>query len=561
MKLAAYFGRWFGGNRAPDTDVVQEGLPPRQPAAAGQSEAGSWLSEGHACYGRGELAEAARCFERALEAAHDLAPAHYCLGVLSAGQGHLEDALDRYLLAVSFAPQFAPAHRELGATLMRLGRLEEAAEACERACTLDPADPVNCFAAAAAAKARGEFETAVRHYRAALERNPDYLGALCNLGHVLDRLGRCGEALECYERALAIDPDFVEVIHNQGIVFRENGNLERALACFRRAIALRPDSADVHFNYALALLASGDLSQGWREYDYRFEQSTGASRRRPFTCPLWRDEDLTGKTLLVWGEQGIGDEILFSGMYDDLLGRGGRCVFECAAKLAPLLARSFPRALVVARTHPPHPGTQAVDYQIPAGSLGQYLRPTLASFPGRRGYLAADAARVERWRGRLDGLGPRLKVGFAWRSSDLQGKRALACTSLQQWGELFKVPGVTWVCLQYDECREELEHARRRFGVALHRFEEVDYFNDLDEVAALMKALDLLISAPTVVGIQGVAHGVEVWQMSYGADWQTHGTSAVPWHPSLVRFSRRWDQDWEEIIFRIAERLRERAAC
>jgi hypothetical protein len=260
----------------------------------------------------------------------------------------------------------------------------------------------------------------------------------------------------------------------------------------------------------------------------------------------------------VWGEQGIGDEIVYAGLIAEVTAAAARCVVECAPKLVPLFACSFPGAVVIPRTDPPHDLTRdGFDYQTPAGSLGRWLRPTLASFPRRRAYLAAPAERVAYWTQRLSALGAGPKIGFSWRSSNLKGERALACTVLQQWGAVFSVPGMHFVSLQYDECSAELAQARERFGIPLHAFPEVDLFNDLLEAAALTKAVDLVITAPTAVGLLSAALGVPTWQMTFGPDWQEFGTGRNPWFPAMTSFTRAWNQDWEEIIGDIAERLRQ----
>jgi hypothetical protein len=215
---------------------------------------------------------------------------------------------------------------------------------------------------------------------------------------------------------------------------------------------------------------------------------------------------------------------------------------------------------VVPRTEPPHPDTaRGFDFQSPSGSLARWLRPDIGAFPARRAHLAADAGRTARWRERLAALGAGLKVGFSWRSTNLKGARALACTTLAEWGPIFAVPGVQFVCVQYDDCRAELEEARQRFGIPLHAFPEVDLYNDLDEAAALKSALDLVISAPTAVSFLSAALGVPTWQMSYGADWHAHGTDRNLWFPAMVIFRRSWDQQWDTVIAAIAERLRERS--
>jgi hypothetical protein len=255
-------------------------------------------------------------------------------------------------------------------------------------------------------------------------------------------------------------------------------------------------------------------------------------------------------------EQGIGDELWSASFLPELIERSAAVVVECAPKLLPLLTRSFPGALVVARGDPPDPRTQSeIDYQVAAGSLGRWFRPTLESFPDRREYITADTRRVAYWRERLDKLGAGLKIGFSWRSKDLTGNRALSCTRIEQWGPIFAVAGTHFVSLQYDECAQELEHGRSQFGVLLHTFPEVDLFDDLDEAAALTKALDLVISAPTAVSVLSGALGVETWQMSYGPDWWTFGSDHYPCLPSITRFERNPSQSWEEIIERVARRL------
>jgi hypothetical protein len=228
------------------------------------------------------------------------------------------------------------------------------------------------------------------------------------------------------------------------------------------------------------------------------------------------------------------------------------CVVECSAKLVPLLQRSFPDAIVVPRTDPADPRTRTVDFQSALGSVARWRRPKLASFPLRTPYLHAPPGRIAYWRERLHALEAGMRIGFSWRSTNLRGRRALACAPLDEWGPIFKVPGLCFVNLQYDECKAELDRARSEFGVILHHFPEVDMFNDLTETAALMKALDLIISAPTTVSVQAAALGLPCWQLSYGADWQVHGTDHNPWHPTMKCFQRKADQSWLEIIEHVA---------
>ena len=374
------------------------------------------------------------------------------------------------------------------------------------------ADAIDC-------QKRGEFAQAEVLYRRILAGAPGRLDVMHLIGHVLSLQGRSGEAVDMLQQVTARDPQ----------------------------------SAPAHFNLSLALLMAGDLARGWREYEWRFEQS-GVPPRLAFPQPEWQGEDLTGKSLLVWNEQGIGDQIWFAGLVPELIERARRCTLLCAPKLATLFARSFPDAHVIEQIDATN-SAEGFDVQVAAGSAARWLRPTLASFPDRPSYLIADPQRIAYWRERFTGIGGGLKVGFCWRSGNQIGVRVLEYSSLSQWGPIFAVPGVHFVNLQYDECRSELDRARSEFDVTLHQFPEVDMFDDLDETAALMKALDLVISAQTAVRALAGALGVPCWQMSRGADWSACGAENNPWYPVMKCFRCTWEQPWSEIIERIASEL------
>jgi tetratricopeptide (TPR) repeat protein len=371
-------------------------------------------------------------------------------------------------------------------------------------------------------------------------------------------LGDLGAAEGALRRALALAPESGEAWHNLGSVLADvGGRMRDAIAAFDQAIALgHPAVAETRMSRALALLAAGDLKRGWEEIDVRLELSRWRGDVRPYCIPFWKGEPLEGRSILVWGEQGVGDELLYASLYAGLIAQVSACIIECRDKLVPLMQRSFPSARILTWRQPGDPGNaEGIDYQIPIASLGRYLRPTLGSFPVHDGYLRADPQRVAYWQRRLHGLGTGARIGFSWRSGDSSGERALACTDLSQWRCLFARASATFVCLQYDECAAEIEALRRAGHANVVRFPEVDYFDDLDEVAALMEALDLVVSAPNAVSIEAAALGVPTWQLGYGMDWQCLGTEANPWFPAMRRFERKWNESWDEVLQRVAENL------
>jgi hypothetical protein len=152
-----------------------------------------------------------------------------------------------------------------------------------------------------------------------------------------------------------------------------------------------------------------------------------------------------------------------------------------------------------------------------------------------------------------------LKVGICWRSNNSSGRRAEAVTAISDWIDVLRVPGVEFVNLQYDECAEELALARDLTGTTIRHFKEVDMFDDLDETAALMQALDLVISAPTSVSVLAPALGVPIWQLNYIEDWRAFGRGSNPWFPSLRSWNRPWNETWPQVLARVALALEDRA--
>lgn len=447
---------------------------------------------------------------------------------------------------------------------------------------------------------QGDYESALHELEQALICESDNADALATLGVVHQMLGNQHRALDCLERALALDKDNIEVMGNLGHVYTLHAKMEEAITLLERAVSMVPDNAvvlnnlgralvengrfddaiiylnralEINPNYAsavynrgMAKLGIGQLEAGWPEWEFRFKANCSAKRSPTYdTLPLWQGEKLEEKSIIVYAEQGLGDELLFSSCIPDLVKQAGQVFLQCNPRLVSLFARSFPSVIVHGgpRNEPLDWLSQygGVNYQIPGGSLSRFLRRKLNDFPKSNAYLKADDTRVAYWREQLSQLGPELKVGFAWRSKLQDPLRSRRYTQLSDWLDMYKIRGVKIICLQYDDCTDELNILERDHGVKLVRFPEIDLMNDLDESVALMSALDLAVSVITSTFRLAAGAGVETLLLAPPMrNWVNLGTAELPWYPTVRVIRQREIGIWNDVVSRVVDVLSAKVA-
>jgi hypothetical protein len=202
-----------------------------------------------------------------------------------------------------------------------------------------------------------------------------------------------------------------------------------------------------------------------------------------------------------------------------------------------------------------------VDYFSTNGSTLRFLRPTIDTFEQGRPLLIPDPARVSYWRNKIEALGKGLYIGFCWRSMVMTGSRRKYFSPLDHWAPVIRQPGAIFVNLQYGDCQDEIAYFAENHGVTIHNFNEINLKDDLDDLAALGRALDLLISAPTASGAITAATGTEMWVPAIaGYSWTQFGTDHFPLHPKSRSFWPANYGDWTEVMEKIAAALEKRVA-
>jgi Flp pilus assembly protein TadD len=476
--------------------------------------------------------EALRLVRSALERRADRSEFHVSLARLLLRAGDLNGALHAATTALKLEPGSAAIHATISG-IFHPWRNDLAEQAARHALELDDALPLAHANLAAALWGQSRLDEAERAIREAVRLEPKSVGHRASLALILKDLDRAAEARALYRQLISEAPEDGKVCLDVGTLAMESeGDLQTARTMYRKA-QLAADEPRAYLAEALVDFLEGRFEAGWRNYEMRKKLSDQRGRHDRFAgIADWDGEPLGAGKLLVYGEQGLGDEVMFASMLDEVK---ARVALLCDPRLAALFARSFPAIEVVAE--PP----AGASCKVAAGSLGRYLRRSAHDFPQHRGYLRADAQKVDAWRRRL--AGGELKVGLSWKGGVQTTGRSRRSVPLAQLEPLLALPGMTWVSLQHED---DSSDAR------ILRFPEAT--RDMDELASLMGALDLVVSVcNTNVHVAG-ALGKEVLVMApFVPEWR-YGMSGerMIWYPSARVFRQERYGDWNKVLAEVA---------
>jgi tetratricopeptide (TPR) repeat protein len=516
---------------------------------------------------RGRLQLAQARLAAALASNPNSARAHADLGNVLRLAGDTGGAAASYETALALDPGLAAAWNNSGLLHLAAGRTAEAGAAFARALQCEPAFAEALRNLVGAMTKLGQHVELRAMLESMLARNQDNAEVHAALGFVeLRHFAAPERALVQFDRALELGVGHAEFLVNRGIALHDLGRIEEAVASYDAALAVDPGYQLARFHRALARLIEQRFELAWEDYEARLVLPVVPPRH--FDYPQWSGEELGGKTLLILAEQGLGDEIMFASCFAEVISRAKRCVIDCSPKLAPIFMRSFPQAIVHGGTQFDEPawlaGLPRPDYQIRAGSLPRLLRSRLSAFPRHQGYLAADPQKVQSWRSRLAARGSGLKVGVSWRGGTALSRGGLRSLKLDDLAPILAVPGVHFVSLQYDAGSDEVAAYCARSGQALEYAAAA--IDDYDETAALVAALDLVVSVCTAVIHLGGALATPVWIMAPRVPEWRYGIrgESMPWYPGNRVLRQTAPGDWGGVIERVAvelaARLRDKSA-
>ena len=509
---------------------------------------------------------------------------HHLLGWARARQGRLPEAESHFREAIRIKPEAAGSFNNLGAVLLDMERVAEAYRAFEAAVRIQP-NYVAALTNAAFALARlGHFEQALPLVQKARSLEPDYIEARHHLGYILMKLERLDEAEEQLQVALAAQPKNAGFINTLGLLREDQhrieeatalflkaielepnqahawnnlgninaavwGNLAESLACFEKTLALQPHFAYARHHRGLVELALGDFARGWEDYEFRPTHAQKPAAR--YGQAPWRGEPLTGKTILLHAEQGLGDTLQGIRYARHIQKLGAKVVCEVQKPLVPLLSRT-PGIDVLLAEGADLPGH---DYQIPLLSI-----PRILGIPeGEPPYIVVPAELRSYWKDRLQEIAG-CKIGIAWQGDSTFAYDWLRSIPLAEFAPLAQLPGHSLISLQKHAGVDQIAANRANVPV-------LDLGPDIDtasgpfmDTAAIMQQVDLVITSDTSIAHLAGGLGVPVWlATSYAPDWRwMMNREDCLWYPTMRLFRQSQIRRWDDVFAHMARELSQR---
>ena len=534
----------------------------------------------------GRFDEAIKAYDRALQIEPEVLEGWRQLGRLLQRQGRLGEAAQAYDRALQLAPENAELWHQLGEVLKAQDRRNEAVLAFEQVLKFEPGHVDAANVAGLLYFEAERYDAAIERFDLLLQQKPDQAGVLClkgislrrlrrydeafasgerahalaphdpdianSLGCILQNLGRHDDAIAAFDKAIAIRPGFAEFHNHRGTSLAELHRFDEAFASFERAIALKPDLADAHWNAALFRLLVGDFGAGWAAREWGRKCRAVGFVERSFDAPLWlADASLEGKTILLHGDEGLGDTIQFSRYATMVAAQGARVLLEVDPVLQPLLSNIAGVDACLKRGHDQLP---AVDFHCPLSSLPLAFATRLDTIPATISYLPVPAdGRLQPWEDRL-GRHDGLRVGLVWSGNPAHLNDHNRSLPLQRLAPILDLEA-RFVSLQKD-VRPSDRAVLTSFPAIMDLTADIGDFVD---TAALISCLDVVLTVDTSVAHLSAALGKPTWIMlPHTPDYRWMlGRDDSPWYPSVRLFRQDASCDYTAVIARVRAALSE----
>jgi hypothetical protein len=396
-----------------------------------------------------------------------------------------------------------------------------------------------------ALQASGRFKEAIKSCQQAIKIDPNCSGAFYNMGKALMDKGDLDKSLENYIKAIKLKPDFADAYLNMGNVFANKRDPNKAIELYQQAIKINPHHDEAYFNESLCYIAKKDFAKGWPLYEHRWDSAS--FNYDYFESEVARWDPSENRRVLLWAEQGVGDIIMFSSIIQELHKKCEKLIIQVDERLISLYTRSFPRDISYFSSKEKIP-ENLYDSHIPMGSLPMYFRIERESFNLSSGvYLSADKTLSNSLRKNIQKDNSDFIVGIAWTGGSLKGSAPTdKSIKLSEIAPMLSKDGVKLVNLQYGDTSKECRELKNDYGIEIHNISEIDNFNDLDGLAALIEACDHIVTIDSVIAnLAGALGKNSTILLPYSANWRWgYKSEDSYWHSSLRLLRQKRISDW-----------------
>lgn len=466
-----------------------------------------------------------------------------------------ERAISCYEEAIKLSPDNIKAYIKKIDVLRLNGDLEKSLLVCSQALKISPNNADVYFYQANVLSEQFEFKKALDSYEKSIELNPKNADAFCNKANILENLRKFDEAIIAAKNAIKIKPNFSLAFFNLGVAAMQSRNFDLSKHSFDEAIKLEPNFAKYKFAKATLLLLFGDFKNGWNLFESRWNLEKPFSPKLKTNRQEW-DGSKKCK-VLVWGEQGVGDQVMYSALLNELNKKCESFMVQVEPRLIPLLTRSFGHLCSFYAENKPVP----VDYDehIAMGSLCKYFRTEEKDFDSSRfGFLKDDEFRTAEIKKDILSLIPKENkiCGISWRS--VSPKTGIHKTlSLKKFIQMLALDGYSFVNLQYGDTKNEIKEVKRELGIDIISYDKVDNFNDIDGLTSLIQACDTVVSVDNITCQLSGALGKEVHVLlTYGSWWGWMvSRNDSPWYDSVKIYRQEENVAWTDLFKKIKKNL------
>ena len=502
------------------------------------------IYEGIGCF---ELA--LKIYKQALKINPENAQAHYNIGKILNFRDDLAPAIKHLEQAIRIDPERADIHYLLSDTWKKNEKIEAAIEECKIVIGLEPdfAEAYNLLGYLK--RKQGNFDAAIEHCEQAIKIKPAFYDAFNNLGITYFKIGDLNAATRNQKKAIELHPELAHYHLNLGYILAASFKFDLAIKSFKKAIEIDPENQLAHWNEALSYLTKEDFQNGWNSYHYRWTALPDMANRYLQTSkPMWKPNKR--ERVLLWAEQGIGDEVMFGSIIMDLHALCSKLIITIDERLIPIFERSLPDDIDFRSKDIAIP-EEEYDSHLPLGDLPLFFRKNIKDFkPASTSWLYENSEQSNRLRRKLNEDGTKTLVGISWHSSRERPGTMHKVISLSKLAKKLHGPKIKLINLQYGDVSQEIDSLKNNTGIEIIRIPEIDNKNDINGLVDLIMACDRIVSISNVtVHLAGALGKKTDMLLPFSADWRWGSrTDTTHWYASLRLNRQAKSYDWDTVL-------------